>query len=113
MAVLNGSSFVSKWIARFADNVSREITEGDLREFVQDINESFINNVDFTAPSATFSSITGSATDNPSLVENFNNIINSIRGGVAVEYNTLQKLLTYINTQLALKQDKGINGGTP
>ena len=115
MAVLNGTSFVSKWHARFADNVSREITEAFLREFVTDVKDSFFNSVDFVAPSASFSSITGNALDNASIVGVINETITTIRGGAATDYNTLLKLYNFVVAQLELKQDvvTGIHGGTP
>lgn len=40
MAVLTTSAFYSKWTTRFADNTSRVIDEGDLREFAEDIKDS-------------------------------------------------------------------------
>lgn len=41
MAVLTPAAFYSKWVARFADNSSREISELDMREFSEDIKDSF------------------------------------------------------------------------
>lgn len=43
MAVLTAAAFLSKWNARFADNTTREISEEDMREFVEDIKDSFQN----------------------------------------------------------------------
>jgi hypothetical protein len=41
MAVLTTAAFLSKWNSRFADNSTREISEGDMREFAEDIKDSF------------------------------------------------------------------------
>src|SRR5690349_12675957 len=46
MALLSISAFVAKWNSRFADNSSRAIEEDDMREFEQDISDSFFNKVD-------------------------------------------------------------------
>jgi hypothetical protein len=112
---MNIIDFKAKWQGRFADNITREIEESDLREFVNDIAENFFNVDDFEAPSASFSSITGNATDNTSIVSLANDIISTVRGGVATDWNTLKKLYDWTVAQLALKQDTitGIDGGTP
>lgn len=41
MAVLTTAAFLSKWNSRFADNTTRDISEGDMREFAEDIKDSF------------------------------------------------------------------------
>lgn len=43
MSVLTAAAFLSKWTARFADNTTRDISEADMREFVEDIKDSFSN----------------------------------------------------------------------
>lgn len=43
MAVLTPASFLSKWNSRFADNSTRDISEGDMREFGEDIKDSFFS----------------------------------------------------------------------
>lgn len=43
---LTVSAFLSKWFSRFADNSSREISEEDLREFREDVADSFLNLLD-------------------------------------------------------------------
>jgi hypothetical protein len=110
---MNISTFKAKWNGRFADNITREIEEGDLREFVQDIADNFFNVDDFVAPSSSFESISGNATDNDSLNTMAANIVATVRGGVATDYNTLKKLYDFVVSQLALKQDTitGISGG--
>lgn len=40
MSQLTPTDFIAKWLARFADNNIGAITEGDLREFAQDLNDS-------------------------------------------------------------------------
>lgn len=41
MAILTEAGFISKWVSRFADNSTREISESDIREFAEDIKDSF------------------------------------------------------------------------
>jgi hypothetical protein len=110
---MNTSTFKSKWNSRFADNIIREIEESDLREFVEDIADNFYNADDFTAPSASFSSITGNATDNSSINTLAGNIINTVRGGIGVDYNTLKKLYDYFTSVTGALQEEitAISGG--
>lgn len=42
MAQLTKAAFLSKWATLFADNSSREIGEEDMRDFRQDIADSFL-----------------------------------------------------------------------
>lgn len=46
MAVLTNAAFLSKWSSLFADNSTRDISEQDLRDFRQDIADSFLNITD-------------------------------------------------------------------
>jgi hypothetical protein len=46
MATLTTAAFLSKWATYFADNTSREISEEDMRDFRQDISDSFLNLTD-------------------------------------------------------------------
>lgn len=46
MAKLSISAFVSKWGTLFADNSSRAISEQDIRDFRQDVSDSFLNLTD-------------------------------------------------------------------
>lgn len=46
MAQLSKSAFLSKWASLFADNSTRNISELDLRDFRQDISDSFLSGVD-------------------------------------------------------------------
>jgi len=46
MSKLSLSAFLSKWTTKFADNTSRLITEGFMREFSGDIKDSFLNTTD-------------------------------------------------------------------
>lgn len=43
MAKLTNIAFLSKWLAIFADNTDREISEEDMRDFRQDVSDSFLN----------------------------------------------------------------------
>lgn len=43
MAQLTKSAFLSKYLSIFADNSTREISEQDMRDFREDIADSFIN----------------------------------------------------------------------
>src|SRR5687768_16764834 len=101
---MNIVTFKAKWASRFADNITREIEESDLREFVNDIADNFYNADDFEAPSASFASITGNATDNASINSLAADIINTVRGGVSGDYNTLKKIYDYFTSQLTGKQ---------
>lgn len=96
MTQLSRASFVSKWNGRFADNITREIEEEDLREFVEDVKDSFFNITDYTAPAATFEGLTGSPMGNTQLVNWGNGLLNSLKGGVSVNYNTLKKLYDFV-----------------
>lgn len=40
---LTTPAFLSKWLALFQDNTNREITEAYMRDFRQDISDSFVN----------------------------------------------------------------------
>lgn len=42
MTKLSKSAFLSKYATIFADNTTRNISEGDMREFVQDVADSFL-----------------------------------------------------------------------
>lgn len=46
MAQLSKSAFLAKWLTIFADNVTRDISEEDMRDFRQDIADSFWNKDD-------------------------------------------------------------------
>lgn len=46
MAILTKAAFLSKWASLFADNSTRDISETDLRDFRQDIADSFLNRTD-------------------------------------------------------------------
>src|SRR5690606_22212954 len=46
MTQLSKAAFLAKWLTLFADNTSREISEKDMRDFRQDIADSFWNQVD-------------------------------------------------------------------
>src|SRR5690606_20081384 len=46
MAQLSKSAFLSKWNSLFADNSTRAISEEDLRDFRQDIADSFLSGLD-------------------------------------------------------------------
>jgi hypothetical protein len=46
MAELSKSAFISKWTALFADNTTRDISELDQRNFMQDIADSLFNKID-------------------------------------------------------------------
>jgi hypothetical protein len=46
MSALSKTAFLSKWAGLFADNTSRDISEEDIRDFRQDIADSFLNIVD-------------------------------------------------------------------
>jgi hypothetical protein len=46
MAVLTNAAFLSKWSTLFADNATRDISELDMRDFRQDISDSFLNKTD-------------------------------------------------------------------
>jgi hypothetical protein len=46
MAALSTSAFLSKYATLFADNSTRDISELDVRDFRQDIADSFLNSVD-------------------------------------------------------------------
>lgn len=113
MASLSKVEFKSKFYDLFADNIIRAIDAEDLRVLVDDLIDSFYNTIDSSFPSASFSSISGSATDNSSINALAGNIINTVRGGVDTDYNTLKKLYDWTVAQLALKQDIGMDGGTP
>lgn len=110
---MNIATFKSKWAARFADNITREIEESDLREFVDDIADNFYNADDFSAPSASFGSISGNATDNASINTLAGDIVSSVRGGATVPYNTLKKLYDHFTTVTGGLQDQitAISGG--
>lgn len=41
MAILTPAAFFSKWTSRFADNSTRDISESDMREFAEDLKDSF------------------------------------------------------------------------
>lgn len=43
MAQLTKAAFLSKWAALFADNSTRDISEEDLRDFREDISDSFLS----------------------------------------------------------------------
>jgi hypothetical protein len=43
MAILSKASFESKWTTLFADNATRDISEADMRAFMQDISDTFFN----------------------------------------------------------------------
>ena len=113
MAQLTGAEFISKWHGLFADNITRNISEQDLRDFTTDIKDSFFNSRDFVAPAASFASLTGNATDNASIVQLSQDIINIIKGGVAPEYDNLKKLYDFIVEQIGLVNAVAIDGGTP
>jgi hypothetical protein len=49
MAVLTKAAFLSKWSTLFADNSIRSISEQDMRDFREDIADSFINSSDSSA----------------------------------------------------------------
>lgn len=49
MAALTKAAFLSKYLTIFADNISRAISEEDLRDFRQDIADSFVNISDASA----------------------------------------------------------------
>lgn len=98
MANLSGAAFVAKYNDLFADNITRNIEESYLREFALDLRDSFINIIDFEAPSASFSTITGNAEDNASINALATNIVNTVRGGVSVDYNTLKKLYDHFTS---------------
>lgn len=46
MTQLSKAAFLSKWLTLFADNTTRDISEQDMRDFRQDIADSFWNQVD-------------------------------------------------------------------
>lgn len=46
MSQLSLSGFLSKWAGLFADNSARDISELDMRDFRQDIADSFLNTTD-------------------------------------------------------------------
>jgi hypothetical protein len=46
MAQLNGTDFLAKWATLFADNTTGEISAQDMRDFRQDIEDSFVNMLD-------------------------------------------------------------------
>lgn len=46
MAALSTVAFLAKWASLFADNGSRDISEEDVRDFRQDVADSFLNSVD-------------------------------------------------------------------
>jgi len=46
MASLTKTAFLSKWASLFADNSTRNISEEDMRDFRQDIADSFLNTAD-------------------------------------------------------------------
>lgn len=46
MAALSTTAFLAKWATLFANNSSRDISEEDVRDFRQDIADSFMNVVD-------------------------------------------------------------------
>lgn len=108
MAVLNVVAFLGKWNARFADNVTGEISEGDMREFSLDLTDSFTNIPDATAPSAAYSSITGNASDSSSLVTYVSSRITDLKGGVSAPGDTLLKLYNLITAAV-----DGGTAGTP
>lgn len=45
MAQLNGTDFLAKWATLFADNTTGDISAEDMRDFRQDITDSFLNSV--------------------------------------------------------------------
>lgn len=58
MAILSKASFESKWTALFADNATRDISEADMRAFMQDISDTFFN---ITSSTVDFVAVTRSA----------------------------------------------------
>lgn len=46
MAQLTLDAFLSKWAGLFADNATRDISEEDMRDFREDIADSFLNTLD-------------------------------------------------------------------
>lgn len=56
MAELSKASFISKWTALFADNTTRDISELDQRNFMQDIADSLFNKIDDNDSTVTRSS---------------------------------------------------------
>lgn len=95
MAELTRAAFISKYQGLFADNITREISEADMREFAEDIKDSFINGLEYS-PSSSFGGLTGEVTDSQKLVQWGNEIISLIRGGAQPQHNTLQKLWAYM-----------------
>jgi len=51
MANLTKAAFKSKYAGIFADNSTRQISEADMRDFKDDIADSFLNDSDVTAVS--------------------------------------------------------------
>lgn len=116
MAQLNKVAFIAKFSGLFADNITGEISEADLRTFMQDITDSFANLIDTPAASAAFSSISGNASDNGSLVTYVATQISDLKNGVDTAGNTLKKLYDLIvaleGDVAALGDSLPITGGT-
>jgi hypothetical protein len=110
---LTKAEFITKYNEIFADNIERKISEQDLRDFAADIKDSSFFSKDYVAPGASFASLTGEATDNPSIVQLANDIVNIIRGGVHPDYDNLKKLYDFINQQIEVVTAAPIDGGTP
>lgn len=64
MAALNTTDFLAKWLTLFADNTTRDISEEYLRDFRQDISDSYLNKTDNFIDEDSFA--TDSATKAPS-----------------------------------------------
>jgi hypothetical protein len=89
------------------DNITRDISEEYLRDVLIVLVRSLINAAEYS-PSSSFAGLTGEVVDSAKLVAWGNALIAQIRGGVASDYDNLNKLATAINA-LAFS----INGGTP
>src|SRR4051812_12055090 len=113
MAELTKAEFITKYNAIFADNIERAISEQDLRDFAADIKDSSFFSKDYVSPGASFSTLTGNATDNASIVQLSNDIINILRGGVLPDYDNLKKLYDYIVTEISSVIGTPIDGGSP
>lgn len=96
MAQLSISAFVTKYTALFADNITGEISEGDLRGFMQDIADSFSNLISTPTPSANYSTIAGDASTSVSLVTYITTQISNLKAGVSTNGDTLAKLYALI-----------------
>lgn len=85
MSKLSNTNFLSKWLSLFADNTTGDISEEDMRDFRQDISDSFVNLTDHIGTGSGFpESLTSSSSISWDLANKLNGYARLLTGEAAI-----------------------------